>query len=535
MTVDNSQVARRDVIILNEEKPRTATAVLVTGSVGSERGVADEHTCICNHKVTQSEYNQAHKLATSLRYGQLQHQQVTKPSYDDNVEDSGHNSDTTSAVSSMNSDDDDSDVASTTGSSSNESNDGGSTAVEEEEPRQQIAVPKWVRVGEKVCFSTVVAAVLIPSSHDLAASAKRELWWQPADYADFRVNYATHMHDPSIELREQEREEKTIPAPAATVATNAGTPAGSGDTATVEGVLVVAAAPAPAPLAPRSVNRGVDPRRVGGSSGGWRASGGVAAPCQQDRPSKATRRERNVRHHPQQQQQPHLHKNVQGRRRMSGRPGFATLHHAAHVMPQQYNGTQPLQQQAAMMQRGHAGSGYVTGVGRHDARHDPYAMAPLRANSDMTYHHPHHNYHHHQQQYDGRAAPGAHHGQQHNIFVNGNPAGVSCPPQQQPQPRMGAAPPGILYHGGNNGNSPALVQAFMPAHAVLAGGFRGVSVTPAAFSSRGCGDMGPSPIATPPPCAVGGGHMPLTVPVANPSHFSMWRSQLMFAPVMHMQ
>lgn len=127
--------------------------------------------------MTQSEYNQAHKLATSLRYGQLQHQQVTKPSYDDdNVEDSGHNSDTTSAASSMNSDDDDSDVASTTGSSSNESNDGGSTAVEEEEPRQQIAVPKWVRVGEKVCFSTVVAAVLIPSSHDLAASAKRELW-----------------------------------------------------------------------------------------------------------------------------------------------------------------------------------------------------------------------------------------------------------------------------------------------------------------------------------------------------------------------
>lgn len=37
-------------------------------------------------------------------------------------------------------------------------------------------IPKWVRIGEKVCFSTVVAAVLIPSAQDMSPVAKRELW-----------------------------------------------------------------------------------------------------------------------------------------------------------------------------------------------------------------------------------------------------------------------------------------------------------------------------------------------------------------------
>lgn len=37
-------------------------------------------------------------------------------------------------------------------------------------------IPKFVRVGQKVCFSTVVAAVLIPSSEDISEASKRELW-----------------------------------------------------------------------------------------------------------------------------------------------------------------------------------------------------------------------------------------------------------------------------------------------------------------------------------------------------------------------
>lgn len=125
--------------------------------------------------------------------------------------------------------------------------------------------------------------------------------WQSTDYADFRVNYATHMHDPSIELREQEREESTGSAPAVPVGSKADTPSDSGTTATAEGVLVVAASPAPAPLASRSVNPTVaPPRRAGG--GGWHAGGGshkvggcggggVAVPSQ-DRPSKSYCHER---------------------------------------------------------------------------------------------------------------------------------------------------------------------------------------------------------------------------------------------------
>lgn len=50
MTVDNSQVTRRDVIILEEEQQQQAApAVLVTSSVAGERGVADA-ACICDNR-----------------------------------------------------------------------------------------------------------------------------------------------------------------------------------------------------------------------------------------------------------------------------------------------------------------------------------------------------------------------------------------------------------------------------------------------------------------------------------------------------
>lgn len=124
--------------------------------------------------------------------------------------------------------------------------------------------------------------------------------WQPADYADFRVNYATHMHNPSIELEEQEREEAG-PAPAVPVAANAGAPAATA-TATVQGVLVVTASPAPAALTSRSANpadkgRAGGRRHGGGGGGGGShkvgsgAGGGASAPSQ-DRVSKSSRYEK---------------------------------------------------------------------------------------------------------------------------------------------------------------------------------------------------------------------------------------------------
>lgn len=128
--------------------------------------------------------------------------------------------------------------------------------------------------------------------------------WQPSDYADFRVNYATHMHNPSIEEQEQEREGATGPAPAVPVATNADSPAAVA-TATVEGVLVVAASPAPAPLTARSANpdeglaegRRHDGAGVGGGGGGSDkvgsgAGGGAAAPSQERVQSKSPRYEK---------------------------------------------------------------------------------------------------------------------------------------------------------------------------------------------------------------------------------------------------
>lgn len=124
--------------------------------------------------------------------------------------------------------------------------------------------------------------------------------WQPTDYAEFRVNYATHMHNPSIELEEQEREETMGPAPVVPTTANADTPA---STATVEGVLVVAASPAPAPLAARPVNpldgaAGASGRRHGNGGGGGNhkvgigAGGGGAAVPSQERVSKSFRQER---------------------------------------------------------------------------------------------------------------------------------------------------------------------------------------------------------------------------------------------------
>ena len=45
-----------------------------------------------------------------------------------------------------------------------------------QQPSRSENIPKFVRVGQKVCFSTVVAAVLIPSSEDISEASKRELW-----------------------------------------------------------------------------------------------------------------------------------------------------------------------------------------------------------------------------------------------------------------------------------------------------------------------------------------------------------------------
>lgn len=126
--------------------------------------------------------------------------------------------------------------------------------------------------------------------------------WQPADYADFRVNYATHMHNPAIELEEEGAAAAGDPAPAVPDAANADAPAAT--TATVEGVLVVAASPAPAPLTSRSASpdaAGTGGRRHGGGGGGGShkadgsGGGGAAAPSQDrlsSKPSKLTRYEK---------------------------------------------------------------------------------------------------------------------------------------------------------------------------------------------------------------------------------------------------
>ncbi|CAM9243958.1 unnamed protein product [Ectocarpus sp. 13 AM-2016] len=388
---------------------------------------------------------------------------------------------------------------------------------------------KWVRVGEKVCFSTIVAAVLIPSSHDLTVDTKRELWWQPTDYAEFRVNYATHMHNPSIELEEQEREETMGPAPVVPTTANADTPA---STATVEGVLVVAASPAPAPLAARPVNpveatAGASGRRHGNGGGGGNhkvgisGGGGAAAPSQ-ERGSKSYRQERRQwspagpnRSHQHQHQ--HQHKSPPtGPRRVSVPAGYpqqqqVSPHHASH-MRQQYPNVHP-QQQPVMMMRGHPGYGNghaaAAGLGRRDARHDRY-LAPRGVNMNNAHHH-----------HNGAAAAAARHVQQQQLFVNGNPSGVNCPPQQHQQQQRMSSP----AFRGVNANGP-VVQAFLPHQAP--GGLRGgVATAPAtlAFPSR-------SGMTSPPHSAVAGG----VVGNGNPSsQFSMWRSQLVFAPAMQMQ
>lgn len=219
----------------------------------------------------------------------------------------------------------------------------------------------------------------------------------------------------------------------------------------------------------------------------------------------------NRLHHHQHQQ----HKSPPaGPRRVSGPAGYpqqqqqqVSPHHASH-MRQQYHNVYP-QQQPVMMMRGHPGYGNghaaAAGLGRRDARHDRY-LAPRGVNMNNAHHH-----------HNGAAA--ARHGQQQQFFVNGNPSGVNCPPQQQQQ-RM--SPPAFR---GVNANGP-VVQAFLPHQAP--GGVRGgVAMAPAtpAFPSRGG-------MTSPPHSAVAGG----VVGNGNPSsQFSMWRSQLVFAPAMQMQ
>ncbi|CAM9819181.1 unnamed protein product, partial [Hapterophycus canaliculatus] len=53
-----------------------------------------------------------------------------------------------------------------------------------------------VRVGSRVSFNTIVAAILIPSAKDLHAAARKELWWQETDYRDFRINFIQFMRTP---------------------------------------------------------------------------------------------------------------------------------------------------------------------------------------------------------------------------------------------------------------------------------------------------------------------------------------------------
>lgn len=123
--------------------------------------------------------------------------------------------------------------------------------------------------------------------------------------------------------------------------------------------------------------------------------------------------------------------------------------------------------------------------------------------------------------------------QQQHFFVNENPAGVNCPPQQQS--RMGAAAvlAGAAYRS-TSGPSGPVVDAFVPRHGA-AGVTGGVAMAPAAparaFSSR----VGGGVAGMISPSAVGGGHMPVPFQACNSSQFSMWRSQVVFAPVMQMQ
>ncbi|CAM9330228.1 unnamed protein product [Ectocarpus fasciculatus] len=58
------------------------------------------------------------------------------------------------------------------------------------------AAAACVRVGSRVSFNTVVAAILIPSAKDLHAAARQELWWQETDYRDFRINFIQFMRTP---------------------------------------------------------------------------------------------------------------------------------------------------------------------------------------------------------------------------------------------------------------------------------------------------------------------------------------------------
>lgn len=201
------------------------------------------------------------------------------------------------------------------------------------------------------------------------------------------------------------------------------------------------------------------------------------------------------------------------------------------AQPQQFHGMQQQQQRPVMMMQGRQqqqpgpGSGHAAGFGRRDARHDPY-LAP-RASNMINARYQHHN---------GRAGGGGGglHGQQQQFFVNGNPSGVNCPPQQQS--RMGAAH-GHGHAGAFHGSNGPVVEAFLPRHA--AGGVTGgVAMAPTpTFSSRVGGGAGA--VVVPRSSAVGagggGGHMPVPFQVGNSSQFSMWRSQVVFAPVMQMQ
>lgn len=247
-------------------------------------------------------------------------------------------------------------------------------------------------------------------------------------------------------------------------------------------------------------------------------------------------RSRSAVDHNQQQQQ--LYKNAPGRHRVGGGQGYKASpppppHHAPYMPQQRFHGMQQQQQAVMMMQGQQQGSAqHVAGFGRRDARHDPY-LTPRSGNGNMMNGR-------YQQHHTGRAGSNiGRHGQQQQqqFFVNGNPAGVNCPPQQQSRMNAAAAHAGGAYRGGNCNNGP-VVEAFLPRHAAggVTGGVAMAPAPPAAqvFLSRvGGGLAGVVPRSAAPGGV--GAHTPVPFQAGNSSQFSMWRSQVVFAPVLQMQ
>lgn len=134
------------------------------------------------------------------------------------------------------------------------------------------------------------------------------------------------------------------------------------------------------------------------------------------------------------------------------------------------------------------------GGSRHDTRHDPYYPSHASYSNNVQY----------------RGASGG------QFYVNNNPAGVyGPPPPPLPPSRMAGGPGGFGHHGPYYSNGSTMVEAFMPVQ-----------------HQRGQipGSRGPS--MAPTTARVGASNV-VVVRMPNPSsQFSMWRSQLVFSPLM---